>query len=113
MTIPGEYQSANRRVTFISQLESIEIFSDRNARIVINERTGTIVVGEHVQIRPVAVSHGNLNIEIRSNPIVSQPLPFSDGETVVVPRTSTHVSTDNGQMMVIDGVASVKTWLGR
>jgi len=106
--IPPEYQAQDRLVLFISEIELLEIQPDRVARIVINERTGTVVVGELVKIMPVAVAHGNLNLEIRSTPIVSQPPPFSSGETVVVPHTYTQVTTDNGQMMVIEGVANVR-----
>ena len=70
-------------VDFISQIETIEVQPDAVARDVINERTGTIVVGENVTISPVAISHGAIHIEIQSVPIISQPSPFSQGQTVV------------------------------
>jgi flagellar P-ring protein precursor FlgI len=108
INVPTEYQSADKLISFISSLESLNIETDRAARIVINERTGTIVIGEHVKIQPVAVAHGNLNIEIRSRPIISQPGPFSSGETVVVPQTSTRVTADKKRLMVIENAINVK-----
>ena len=108
VNLPPEYQAVDKMIGFVSQLELLEIETDGLARIVINERTGTIVVGERVKVRPVAVAHGNLNIEIRSNPIVSQPGPFSQGQTVVVPQTSTTVTQDRGKVMVIENAINVK-----
>ena len=60
--------------------------ADVPARVVIDERTGTIVIGKDVQISTVAVAHGNLTVRVTETPKVSQPLPFSRGETVVTPR---------------------------
>lgn len=108
VSLPNEFQAPEKLISFVSQLESVAIETDRIAKIVINERTGTIVIGESVQVRPVAVAHGNLNIEIRSTPIVSQPNSFSQGETVVVPYTQTEVKTDDGKVMVIENAVNVK-----
>ena len=68
-------------IGFIAQLEAITVEPDLPARVVVNERTGTIVIGEQVTISTVAVSHGALSITIKSVPMVSQPPPFSPGET--------------------------------
>ncbi|MBN2008101.1 flagellar basal body P-ring protein FlgI [candidate division KSB1 bacterium] len=106
--LPSDFQSADKQIGFIAELEGLQIETDRTARIVINERTGTVVVGEHVKVRPVAIAHGNLNIEIRSNPIVSQPGAFSGGQTVVVPQTNTTVTSEDSRLMVIENAANVK-----
>ncbi|PID62451.1 MAG: flagellar biosynthesis protein FlgA [Ignavibacteriae bacterium] len=68
---------------FLAKIESIEITKDVIAKVVLNERTGTVVSGANVKISPVSISHGSLNITIKSYPIISQPSPFSQGRTVV------------------------------
>ncbi len=68
---------------FLSRIESIEVQKDVIAKVVLNERTGTVVSGNNVKISPVSISHGSLNITIKSYPIVSQPSPFSQGNTVL------------------------------
>jgi flagellar P-ring protein precursor FlgI len=100
--------NSNDILTFISQVENLKVTPDVPARVVINERTGTVVVGGNVTILPVAIAHGNLSIEIRSEPIVSQPPPFSQGQTVVVPNTQATVYQDNNQMITINGASTVQ-----
>lgn len=95
-------------VPLIAQIEALEVEADQEARVVINERTGTLVVGQHVKLSPVAVAHGNLTIRIQSNPIVSQPGPFSQGQTVVVPNTSTTVFEDGESVAVLNENANVE-----
>jgi len=70
------------RVGLIAELEALEVDADERAKVVISERTGTVVAGARVRIRPVAVSHGGLRISVSETPLVSQPAPFSDGATV-------------------------------
>jgi len=65
------------------------------AKIVVNARTGTVVIGQHVIVQPAAVSHGNLTVTITNDPQVSQPPAFSRGETVVVPKSDVDVAIDN------------------
>ncbi len=73
-------------VGLIAKIEELEVDADQRARVVISERTGTVVAGEHVRLRPAAVAHGGLQISISNNPIVSQPQPFArNGQTAVVP----------------------------
>lgn len=103
--VPAEYQQ--RVPEFISLIEGLETETDEVARVVINERTGTIVVGSHVTIKPVAVSHGNLSVEIKAKPVISQPPPFSQGETVVVPETQTQVTDEGGRLVVLEESATV------
>ena len=78
----------NQRVDYMSVLENLEIQSgEAVAKVIINSRTGTIVIGQNVHVSPAAVTHGSLTVTITEDPIVSQPGPFSNGETAVVPRS--------------------------
>lgn len=97
--IPAEFQAD--KVMFISALESLELQPDSQARIVMNERTGTIVVGEEVRISTIAVSQGNLSLVIKESAEVSQPNPLAKGETVVVPKTSVKVTEDKSELVVL------------
>ena len=105
--VPTEYNDARQMVRMIALLESIEVEPDQVARVVINERTGTIVVGGNVRLSEAAVSQGNLTVKISTVPIVSQPSAFSQGETVVVPQTMTTVSEGADNMMVLNEPANV------
>ena len=79
----------SQRVDFISLLENLEIApGDEAARVVINSRTGTIVVGNHVRISPVAVTHGSLTVTVSENINVSQPNALANGETVTLPNSN-------------------------
>ncbi|MBM9537408.1 flagellar basal body P-ring protein FlgI [Desulfobulbus alkaliphilus] len=89
-------------VTFIADLERIEIEPDTPARVVLNERTGTIVMGQNVRISTVAVSHGNLNLVISESIEVSQPDPLSDGVTVAAPATTIDLLEDEGNLVVME-----------
>ena len=73
LTVPESYRATGSVLGFLSELEGIEVAVDDIARVVLNERTGTIVVGGAVRILPVAISHGSLSIKVRSTPIISQP----------------------------------------
>ena len=89
-------------VPFLASLESIEVEPDTEARIVVNEKTGTIVMGSGVRIDTVAVSHGNLSLTIKENKNVSQPAPFSQGETTTTTDTSLTMTEDEGVLMAVD-----------
>jgi flagellar P-ring protein precursor FlgI len=88
-------------VTFISALESIDFDPDRPARIVVNERTGTIVMGQDVRISTVAVSHGNLNLIITESTEVTQPNPLAAGTTVAAPKTTATATEEKGNLVVL------------
>jgi flagellar P-ring protein FlgI len=91
-------------IGFISALESIEVAPDNPARIVVNERTGTVIIDKNVRIAPVAVAHAGLHITIKTEQRVSQPNPFGRGETVVVPDTTLTVKEqENRQLIEIPG----------
>ncbi len=106
--VPQQFQRPGGNIAFLAQLEQITVTPDVAAKVVINERTGTIVIGGSVSILPVAISHGNLSVEIRSEPIVSQPAPFSQGQTTVVPNTSASVYQDNGKVVTLENVTTVQ-----
>ncbi|MFQ5622567.1 MAG: flagellar basal body P-ring protein FlgI [Paracoccaceae bacterium] len=86
----------------ISLLENIEVEADQKARVVIDQKSGTIVLGRDVRLSRVAVTQGNLTLRVRESPIVSQPNPFSKtGETIVVPRTAAELDADPGNGLAI------------
>lgn len=94
-------------VRFLSQIGNLPVEPDMRARVVINERTGTVVVGGAVRISRVALTHANLSIVTAEAPVVSQPAPFSDGETVVVPRTRLDVFDGKRPMQVFEDTVTV------
>jgi flagellar P-ring protein precursor FlgI len=94
-------------VDLITRVENLEVQPDVNARVVVNERTGTIVIGEHVRIAPVAVAHGSLTVQITESPVVSQPLPYSRGVTKVVPQSSVQVQEGKGHLAVVGGGVTI------
>ncbi|MBI5094106.1 MAG: flagellar basal body P-ring protein FlgI [Candidatus Hydrogenedentes bacterium] len=94
-------------VSFIAKLEEIRVDTDSSARVVINERTGTLVIGGNVRIKPCQVAHGNLTIEIAATPLVSQPLPFSDtGQTVATQKTELTVKEPPAHLMPVEGTSA-------
>ena len=80
----------------LGRIENIEVEPERKARVVVDQRSGTIVMGEDVRISRVAVSQGNLTLRVEEQPLVVQPNPFSEGETVVVPRTNAEIEEEPG-----------------
>jgi flagellar P-ring protein precursor FlgI len=98
-------QDAGRRVGFVARIENITLEpGDAPARVVINARTGTVVIGERVVVKPAAVSHGNLIVTITETPKVSQPNALSGGSTVVSPSSEIDVGQDNRMFMIQPGV---------
>nr|WP_298097751.1 flagellar basal body P-ring protein FlgI [uncultured Shinella sp.] len=87
----------------MADIENLVIETDVPARVVINERTGTIVIGQDVRISPVAVSYGTLTVQITEMPKVVQPEPFSKGVTAVEPNTDILVQQDGGNVAMLDG----------
>ena len=104
--IPGAY--VTHPIEFIADLETLTVDADRRAKIVINERTGTIVLGKEVRISPVAIMHGNLTVEIQTNLIVSQPAPLSAGQTEVVPQVGVGVKEEKARNLVLKRGATVE-----
>ncbi|MEZ5899381.1 MAG: flagellar basal body P-ring protein FlgI [Hyphomicrobiaceae bacterium] len=89
----------------IAEIGNERVRPDVPARVVIDERTGTIIVGKDVQIMPVAVSHGSLNIRVTERPLVSQPAPFSQGRTVTDSETAVDVSQKGDSMGIVTGAS--------
>ncbi len=89
------------RVSFAADLENIELIpGEAAAKVIVNSRTGTVVIGSNVSVSPAAVTHGSLAVTITSDPLVSQPNEFSDGETVVVDRTNIEIEQEANRMFV-------------
>lgn len=92
-------QNRSQRVDFLSLLENVQVEPGESAaKIIINSRTGTIVVGEHVRVSPVAVTHGSLTVTVREDVQVSQPRALAEGDTVVVPESEVAVTEETGPM---------------
>ena len=86
---------------FVTKIETLEVEPDTVAKVIIDERTGTVVMGEKVRISTVAVAHGNLFVQITETPEVSQPAPFSRGQTTVVPRTKITVEESDDRLLLV------------
>ena len=92
-----------QRVAFISMLENIEIQpADPPARVIVNSRTGTVVIGQNVRVQPAAVSHGSLTVTITETATVSQPAALGQGQTVVVPSSDIEIAQENNRMFKLD-----------
>jgi flagellar P-ring protein FlgI len=90
-------------VPLMASIENIEVVPGGRARVVVDEKTGTIVLGSEVRLSPVAVAHGSLQIVIREAPEVSQPQPFGQGTTVVVPRTQIGAKEEARRLLLVEG----------
>lgn len=116
--IPGEFQESV--VQMMAQIGNLQVVPDSVAKVIVNEKTGTVVIGANVRIMNVAIAHGNLSIQIKETKNVSQPLPFSPegggigptqlednivvapgGSTVVTPDTDVRVSEENNRLMLV------------
>ncbi|MDG1416652.1 MAG: flagellar basal body P-ring protein FlgI [Maricaulis sp.] len=106
LTRPSDFEGD--MVVLLAEIEQLRVQPDLPARVIIDEATGTIVMGEDVRVSTVAIAQGNLTISVSESPIASQPAPFSDGETVVLPRTDVSVEEDQMQMGVLDGGVSLR-----
>jgi len=99
LTKPGKIGTAR----FMSEIGNLTFQPDAPARVVMDSRSGTVVIGQDVQISTVAVTHGNLTIRITETPIVSQPAPFSRGQTVVTPNTQVQAQQQSGKVAIVNG----------
>jgi len=105
LKIPPDY--AGREVDFLADLGTVTVTPDILARIVINERTGTIVATAPVSLSQVAISHGSLTITIANTLTASQPNPVSGGQTAILPSTQTDVKESKGNFTIINEISSV------
>ncbi|WP_420888062.1 flagellar basal body P-ring protein FlgI [Candidatus Nitronereus thalassa] len=102
VTVPDAYKG--KIVQLIAAVEGLDVKVDVRAKVIVNERTGTIVMGQHVRLSSMAVSHGNLTIKIKTTLNVSQPGPASfGGETVVTPEVDTNIEEEDGRVIQVDG----------
>jgi flagellar P-ring protein precursor FlgI len=106
INVPPEF--ASRVTEFVAGIEALEVDVDRAARVIINERTGTIVMGKQVRVSPVAIMHGNLTVEIQTILQVSQPQPFGQGTTEVVPQQTTTSGEEKARNLVLKEGATVE-----
>jgi flagellar P-ring protein precursor FlgI len=93
---------------FVATLENMEVTPDQVAKVVLDERTGTVVIGENVRIATVAIAHGNLSIEIREEREVSQPAPLSQGRTTVTPKSEVKVKEDKSQVVLLSQAVTIR-----
>jgi flagellar P-ring protein precursor FlgI len=106
VSIPAEY--ASRPIEFIAEIEKLTVEADRPARVVINERTGTIVLGKDVRIHPVAILHGNLSVEVQTTYNISQPGPLAQGTTEVIPQTTVNTKEEKSRNVILKQGATVE-----
>jgi flagellar P-ring protein precursor FlgI len=116
LAVPPQFREALPEL--MAEIEVLPVESDTVARVVINERTGTVVVGGHVRLTTAAVAHGNLSVRITTRLTASQPPPFSGGETVVIPNQQVEIREGTAQLVTlpegatIEAVASALNALG-
>lgn len=94
-------------VPLVAELEQVQVKPDNKARIILAERTGTVVMGENVRISPVAIAHGNLSVQIKETKNVSQPSPFSEGTTTVTDESQVNITEEQEKLLIISEGASL------
>ncbi len=97
--VPNRYQ--HRVVSLLARLEALEVPVDVPAKVIVNERTGTVVVGEEVRIREVAIAHGNLNIRVTAETQVSQPNALAQGDTAVINQTDVQIEEEKKRLILL------------
>jgi flagellar P-ring protein precursor FlgI len=106
VSIPENYLGDT--VQFVTMIESLGVTPDVVSKVVINERTGTVIMGENVRISTIAIAHGNLSIQIDESQNVSQPLPFSNrGQTVVTPQSEIMVQEGKNPLFLVESGVSI------
>jgi len=94
---------ANERVSFLARVEDIRVDSAiAAARVIVNARTGSVIMNQAVTLEPCAVAHGNLSVTISATPAVSQPAPLSDGKTVVTEKTDVKIQQEGGNLVMME-----------
>ena len=106
ITVPENYRG--NAVQFVTMIESLGVTPDMVSKVVVNERTGTVIMGENVRIATIAIAHGNLSIQINESQDVSQPLPFSPGgQTVVTPESEIVVQEGKNPIFLVESGVSI------
>lgn len=98
--VPESYKTG--LVDLVASLEQLEIIPDNEAKVILSERTGTVIMGENVRISSVAIAHGNLSVQIKEKKEISQPAPFSEGETMVTPDSNVDVTEEDNKLILIE-----------
>lgn len=106
VTVPPDW--LKKPVEFVAEIEGLTLEADRAARIIINERTGTITTGQDIRIRPATILHGNLSIVVQTNLEVSQPQPFSQGKSTVTPDVAIAAKEDSAKNIQLNQGATVE-----
>ncbi|MFY9289196.1 MAG: flagellar basal body P-ring protein FlgI [Methylorubrum rhodinum] len=99
LQIPSKYRG--NMIRLITEVEQLKVEPDQTARVVVDERSGIIVMGRDVRVSTVAIAQGNLTVTITEQPMVSQPGPLSNGQTAIVPRTGVKVDTQDGNKLAL------------
>ncbi len=105
VNVPARYRG--NTVALATLIENLGVTPDTVSKIVINERTGTVIMGENVRISTVAIAHGNLSIQVKESQDVSQPLPFSEGVTTVTPDTEILVEEEKKPLFLVESGVSI------
>lgn len=105
VSVPGEFRG--NTVQLVTLIEGLGVTPDAVSKVVINERTGTVIMGENVRIATVAIAHGNLSIQIKETQEVSQPLPFSQGATAVTPESDVLIQEGNKPLFLVESGVSI------
>ena len=105
--VPDSLAHPNDRLKFISTVGGLYVSPDAVAKVVINEKTGTIVAGQHVSISPVALAHGNITINVKTSPVISQPNAFSEGETVVTSQSRLTVEEELARVVMLPEIVTI------
>jgi flagellar P-ring protein precursor FlgI len=106
LSLPAEYRQ--RPVEFIAAVEAVSVEMDTKAKVVVNERTGTVIIGSDVTISSVSISHGNLSIQIETQFNVSQPAPLSQGQTVITPDQRVSAQEQKSNFVTLNRNATVE-----
>ncbi|MBW1720727.1 MAG: flagellar basal body P-ring protein FlgI [Deltaproteobacteria bacterium] len=99
--VPDSYRG--NLVGLVASLEQLNVEPDMKAKIIVDERTGTVIMGEDVRISSVAIAHGNLSVQIKEDKRVSQPTPFSAGQTVVTDQSQVNVTEEQNRLILMPG----------
>ncbi|WP_456280664.1 flagellar basal body P-ring protein FlgI [Cupriavidus sp. JZ107] len=101
-------QASSQRVAMLARIENIDVTPARAAaKVILNARTGSIVMNQDVTVQDCAIAHGNLSVVINTQPVISQPAPFSGGETVVAPVSEINLKRDGGSLQLVRAGASL------
>ena len=101
VTVPPQHK--NNLVPLMASVENLEVNPDTPARVVVDEKTGTVVLGRDVRISHAAIAHGNLQITVQESEQVSQPGPFSQGQTVVTPQPDMNIREEKRTLVIVEG----------